>query len=130
MWRDDGLAEKWRHVRDIRRVVTGALEKARADKKIGSSLEARPILFAPDAPGVDWAEVCITSDIEVMRDLPPAGAETVPELQGVGAMFATAAGGKCVRCWRVLPEVGTVPAHPELCERCADAVDHSLAAAK
>jgi isoleucyl-tRNA synthetase len=129
-WRNDALAAKWRRVRDIRRVVTGALEKARADKKIGSSLEARPILFAPDAPDVDWAEVCITSDIEVTREAPPGGAEVLADLPNIGAMFATAAGGKCVRCWRVLPEVGTVAAHPELCARCADAVEHAPAAAK
>jgi isoleucyl-tRNA synthetase len=130
-WRDDALAAKWRRVRDMRRTVTGALEKARADKKIGSSLEARPILFAGDgAPEVDWAEVCITSDIEVRREAPPAGAEILPDLPGVGALFGIATGAKCTRCWKVLPEVGTVPAHPELCVRCADAVDHALAGAK
>ena len=41
-WRDDKLAEKWRKVRDLRRVVTGALEIERAQKRIGSSLEAAP----------------------------------------------------------------------------------------
>ena len=39
----------------------------------------------------------------------PAGAETLPGLPGVGVVFATAAGAKCARCWKVLPEVGTVP---------------------
>jgi isoleucyl-tRNA synthetase len=130
-WRDEDLAAKWRRVRDMRRVVTGALEKARADKKIGSSLEARPILYAgKDAPDVDWAEVCITSGIEVVAESPPAGAEMLPDMAGVGAIFGTAVGSKCVRCWKVLPEVGTMPAHPELCARCADTVDHVPAAAK
>jgi isoleucyl-tRNA synthetase len=130
-WRDDALAEKWRRVRDMRRVVTGALEKARAEKKIGSSLEARPILYAgKNAPDVDWAEVCITSDIEVVAAPPPAGAEMLPDVPGVGAVFGTATGEKCVRCWKVLPEVGTIAAHPELCARCADAVAHVPAAVK
>jgi isoleucyl-tRNA synthetase len=124
-WRDDALAAKWRRVRDIRRVVTGALEKARAEKKIGASLEARPVLYAGEgAPEVDWAEVCIVSDIEVAAGTPPAGAETQPDMPGVGVVFGRADGAKCVRCWRVLPEVGTVQAHPELCGRCADAVEH------
>ena len=130
-WRDEGLAEKWRRVRDIRRVVTGALEKARADKKIGSSLEARPLLYiGGERPDIDWAEICITSDIEVVTEPPPAGAETLFDVRDVGVVFGTALGDKCVRCWRVLPEVGHVDAHPQLCVRCADAVDHSLATAK
>jgi isoleucyl-tRNA synthetase len=61
---------------------------------------------------------------------PPAGAETLSDMPGVGAMFGTAAGVKCVRCWRVLPEVGTIHEHPELCARCADAVGHVPATAK
>jgi len=48
-WRDDKLAEKWRKVRLVRRVVTGALEIARAGKRIGSSLEADPVY---DSEGV------------------------------------------------------------------------------
>ncbi len=37
-----------------------------------------------------------------------------------------APGTKCVRCWRVLPEVGSVPEHPSLCLRCTDAVESGL----
>ena len=33
------------------------------------------------------------------------------------------AGEKCARCWKVLPEVGSVKSHPDLCRRCAEAVD-------
>ena len=47
-WRDAGLAEKWRKVRTVRRVVTGALEVERAGKRIGSSLEADPIVHVSD----------------------------------------------------------------------------------
>ena len=66
-WRDDALAEKWRKVRQVRRVVTGALEIERAQKRIGSSLEALPIVHVADPDlfaavvDVDLAEVCITS---------------------------------------------------------------------
>src|SRR5690348_2487949 len=65
-WRDEALAEKWREVRQVRRVVTGALELARADKRIGSSLEAAPVIHIADPTlraalaGVDMAEVAIT----------------------------------------------------------------------
>ncbi len=65
-WRDDALAEKWRKVRDVRRVVTGALELERAAKRIGSSLEAAPAVYVSDPDlfaalvEVDLAEVSIT----------------------------------------------------------------------
>ncbi len=48
-WRNEGLAEKWRKLRNVRRVVTGALELERAAKRIGSSLEAHPIVHIADA---------------------------------------------------------------------------------
>ena len=46
-WRDDELAAKWHHLRAVRRVVTGALEKERAEKRIGSSLQAAPVIHTP-----------------------------------------------------------------------------------
>src|SRR5262249_43272412 len=65
-WRDDALAERWRRVRNVRRVVTGALEIERAHKRIGSSLEAAPLIFISDADlfaalvDIDLAEVAVT----------------------------------------------------------------------
>src|SRR4029079_9894669 len=47
-WRDAAVSEKWRRVRQVRRVVTGALEIERAKKTIGSSLEAAPRVFIAD----------------------------------------------------------------------------------
>jgi isoleucyl-tRNA synthetase len=38
-------------------------------------------------------------------------------------VFHHAEGDKCARCWMILPEVGSNPAHPDLCNRCSDAVD-------
>ncbi|PMV37042.1 hypothetical protein, partial [Pseudomonas sp. FW305-3-2-15-C-LB1] len=67
-FRDDALAAKWETIRDVRRVVTGALELERKDKTIGSSLEASPVIYVADRDmlatlfDVDLAEVCITSN--------------------------------------------------------------------
>src|SRR6202012_2890146 len=47
-YRDDALAAKWESIRDVRRVVTGALELERAAKRIGSSLEASPMVYVAD----------------------------------------------------------------------------------
>ena len=86
----------------MRRVVTGALEIERAAKKIGSSLEAAPQVFIADTDllaaldGVDLAEVCITSGIEVIAGAPPAGAFTLDDVAGVGVVVE-AGGGQEVR---------------------------------
>ena len=89
-WRDDNLAAKWDRVKEVRSVVTGALEIERANKKIGSSLEAAPEVYVTDPDllsgldGVDMAEVCITSDISLLTEPAPAGAFTLPNEPGVG----------------------------------------------
>jgi len=70
-WHDDALAAKWKKVRRVRRVVTGALEIERREKRIGSSLESAPAVHITDGElmaaleGLDLAEICITSQIEV-----------------------------------------------------------------
>ena len=133
-WRDDALAARWEEVRALRRVLTGALEVARADKRIGSGLQAHPVLHAAAdrlaaLDGVDVAEIAITSDVTLVEGPPPAGAFTLPELPDVGVRIDLAEGEKCERCWRVLPEVGGRPDWPDLCQRCADAVAVQGAAA-
>jgi isoleucyl-tRNA synthetase len=127
-WRDEALAEKWQQVRKVRSVVTGALEIERAGKKIGSSLEAAPKVFIADAglraalAGVDLAEVCITSGLELVAGAPPAGAFTLPDVAGVAVVPERAAGRKCARSWRITQDVGADPAFPELSARDAAAV--------
>ncbi len=125
---DEALAAKWDRIRDLRRVVTGALEVARRDKTIGASLEAAPTLFVADGAdarlfdGLDLAEIAITSDAKVETGPAPAGAFLLDEIVGAGVVFAKAEGAKCARCWMVLDEVGSEADHPELCHRCAGAV--------
>jgi len=128
-WADHALVEKWNRIRALRRVVTGALEIARRDKVIGASLEAAPALYVSDAKDaqlfdtVDLAEISITSAAAVRREDPPADAFTLTDVPGAAAVFLPARGHKCARCWMVLPEVGTVPGHEDLCRRCSAAVD-------
>ena len=127
-WRNAALAAKWNKIREARRVVTGALELERAQKRIGSSLQAKIELFAPAElgmalAGVDLAEICITSAASLVLGTAPEGAFALPDVPGVGVRIGAAPGEKCQRCWKVLPEVGSLPAHPDLCHRCAEAVD-------
>ncbi|MBU6157006.1 MAG: class I tRNA ligase family protein, partial [Alphaproteobacteria bacterium] len=127
-WTDKALAAKWHRLRDLRRVVTGALEIARRDKVIGASLEAAPTLHvagADDATllkGLDLAEIAITSAAHVSAAPAPEGAFRLDDVPGVAVAFARASGSKCARCWKILPDVGKSEAHPHLCLRCEAAV--------
>ena len=123
-WRDDELGERWARLRDLRRVVTGALELERGAKRRGSSLQAAVELFIPavlaqQLRDVDLAELCITSAGTVRPEPAPEGAFTLPDVPDVGVQVSAAPGNRCERCWRVLPEVGQVPSHTDLCHRCA-----------
>ena len=135
-WRDDALAEKWRKVRQMRRVVTGALEIARANKVIGSSLEAVPVVYLADSQsendvaGVDMAEVAITSGIVFSHEAPPAGAFRLDDVKGVAVVVEKAGERglvKCARSWRYTDDVGSDPEFPDISARDA-AVLHELKA--
>jgi isoleucyl-tRNA synthetase len=127
-WRDDALAEKWRKVRTVRRVVTGALEIERAQKRIGSSLEAHPIVHVSNAElyeavvDVDLAEVCITSALTLVKDEGPADAFRLPDVGGVAVVPNLAEGTKCARSWKILTTVGADPEYPEVSPRDAKAL--------
>jgi isoleucyl-tRNA synthetase len=126
-WRDDVLAARWEQVRAVRRVVTGALELARADRRIGAGLQAHPVVHLGDGyrealAGLDLAEIAITSDLTVADGPAPEGAFTLPDVPDVAVAVALAAGDKCERCWRVLPEVASQATAPGLCDRCAAVV--------
>jgi isoleucyl-tRNA synthetase len=127
-WRDEALAEKWRKVRLVRRVVTGALEIARAGKRIGSSLEAGPIVHVsnPDlyeaVVDVDLAEVCITSAATLVNGDGPADAFRLPEVAGVAVVVNLAEGRKCARSWKISHTVGADPQYPDVTPRDAQAL--------
>jgi isoleucyl-tRNA synthetase len=127
-WRKEALAEKWRKVRQIRRVVTGALEIERKDGRIGSSLEAAPKVYIDDKDlraalhGVDLAEIAITSGARRLIGEGPEDAFRLPDVPGVAVVFKRAKGMKCARSWKILPEVGSDPEFPELSPRDAEAV--------
>jgi isoleucyl-tRNA synthetase len=126
-WRNEALAAKWDDVRDVRGFALTELESLRRAGEIGSSLQAKVRLnfVSGDRHSrltlteADWAETIIASQVEVVthRGNPndPPGIRTVD--------VTPAAGDKCDRCWRVLPEVGASHAHPTLCRRCEAVVE-------
>jgi isoleucyl-tRNA synthetase len=133
-WRNIDLASKWADIRRVRRVVTGALELERAAKRIGSSLEAAPVVYVSDdalfaaLDGVDFAEVCITSDIAVRRGEGPPDAFRLEEVKAVAVVPALAEGRKCARSWKISPLVGSDPDYPDVTPRDAQALREREAA--
>ena len=127
-WRDDVLAERWRKLRNVRRVVTGALELERAAKRIGSSLEAAPIVYVADtdlfgvAVGADLAELCITSAATLVEGEGPAAAFRLDDVRGVAVEPRRAEGKKCARSWKISPAVGADPKYPDVTPRDAQAL--------
>jgi isoleucyl-tRNA synthetase len=125
-WKNDAEAARWAKVGTVMSVVTGALEVERREKRIGSALEAAPVVHVADAEllaafeGLDAAEVFRTSAASLVAG--EGGAFTTDEVKGVSVDPTLAEGAKCARSWRILPEVGTDPRYPELSLRDAEAV--------
>ena len=127
-WRNDALAEKWRKLRAVRRVVTGALELERAAKRIGSSLEASPVVYVADADlfaaavDSDLAELCITSAATLVEGEGPPEAFRLDDVHSVAVEPRRAEGKKCARSWKISPSVGTDPQYPDVTPRDAQAL--------
>ncbi|KQW21130.1 isoleucine--tRNA ligase [Afipia sp. Root123D2] len=127
-WRNDALAKKWETIRAVRSVVTGALEIERAAKRIGSSLEASPMVYVSDLEtlgilaDIDLAEVCITSNAMITNDDAPADAFRLSDVPGVAVVVEKAIGTKCARSWKILPTVGEDPEYPDVSPRDAQAL--------
>jgi isoleucyl-tRNA synthetase len=127
-WRNDSEAERWDLVQRVTRVVTGALEVERREKRIGAALEAAPVVHIAQADlltafnGLDAAEVFRTSQATLVAGDGPQDAFRLDGTTGVAVEPRRAEGRKCARSWRVLPEVGADPRYPELSLRDAQAV--------
>lgn len=130
-WLDTDLAEKWALIRNAREAVTQALEHKRQDKIIGSSLEAAPAIhvdqkFKAILDNVDFADICIVSDVEIKVGNIPGAKNVIDTTSGgsgviFGVVFASARGEKCARCWKILPDVGCYE-NEAVCARCDEAV--------
>ena len=122
---DDEFISKWEFIYSLRIDAKKALELKRADKVIGSSLEADLVITAGDsfdklnAVKDILPAVFIVSRVEIARD---GDAEFTGETTGLGFTVKRASGEKCERCWAYSDTVGHSHEHPTLCERCAATV--------
>ena len=126
-WQNDAVAERMQTVTTVRRVVLGALEQARTDGMIKSSLEAHPTITVSDAilsvlGDMDMADICITSQATVVSGDGAHDAFTLDDVAGVAVTVALAQGQKCERSWKISPDVGSDSEYPQLTPRDADAV--------
>jgi isoleucyl-tRNA synthetase len=127
-FRDEALAAKWEIIRNVRRVVTGALEVERAAKNIGSSLESSPLVYVSDKAifntlfDIDLAEVCITSNAMATNEDAPVTAFRLHEVPGVAVVVEKAVGTKCARSWKILQDVGEDAEYPDVSPRDAQAL--------
>ena len=121
-------AHKARKVRQARRVITGALEIARADKRIGSALEAAPVVYVSDPAlfeallDVDLAEISITSAATLVEGEGPPSAFRLEDVNGVAVEVGLAEGRKCARSRKILTSVGSDPDYSDVSPRDAQAL--------
>ena len=127
-WLAVDLAGRWEKIFSVRRVVTGALEVERREKRIGSSLEAAPEVYFTDealmklVAAEDVADLFITSDAKLIHGDAPGGAFTLDDVEGVGVVSAKATGIKCARSWKYFDPATADPEFPDITPRDADAV--------
>lgn len=128
-WRDDALAARWEKIFKVRRVVTGALEVERREKRIGASLEAAPEVIISDAAlieafaGEDAADVFITSGARLVHGAAgPAGAFALDESPGIWVVPKLAPGVKCRRSWKYFDPATALAGFPDISPRDALAV--------
>ena len=120
---EDELLSIWQRLFEIRDDVLQSLEKARIDKQIGSSLEARvEISAAGDVYDLlvhhadDLRYLFIVSDVNVVKS-------DKDDAAGVAVSVLRAEGKKCERCWNYSTLVGESGKYPNVCERCVIALE-------
>ncbi|MGQ4646547.1 isoleucine--tRNA ligase [Lyngbya aestuarii] len=140
-WQNPALAASWASLRNIRTEVNKVLEQARAEKMIGSSLEAKVLLYVSDKELRQYLEqfnpqdslssnrvdelryLLLASQVEILDSaeaIQQAEYSTKSDKLSVGVVKAE--GEKCDRCWNYSTHVGESAEHPTLCERCIPAL--------
>ena len=130
-FRNKELMEEYEKKLELRDAVLKVLETARADKKIGQSLEATVWLKAQDAETENWLQdilpdlkgLFIVSEVK-LGEFPGEIVTEFPELK-VSVGFSEAEGKKCERCWNYSTTVGSDTEYPDVCERCSTVLKES-----
>ena len=113
------LNDKWIAIKNIRKVITGALEKKRAEKVIGSSLEAHIKVFVTDElkrdiVDVNLDEISITSSFEILPFDDKTIAYAIEDIKDVRVAVEKVEANKCQRCWKYVKNI----TEKNICNRC------------
>jgi len=129
-YKDVELEKRWERLLHIRTVVQAGLEMQRREKLIGAPLEAKVRLSAsPETYKFlkryeqDLPALFIVSQVELreVAEVPTEG-HLLSDTSGFAVDVLKADGTKCARCWRYQTSVGVNAGHPELCDRCVEAI--------
>jgi isoleucyl-tRNA synthetase len=127
---DSDLASRWERLLAVREEVARALEMARKERQIGSSLEAEVKLYArgglmeflrsylQDLPMVFIVSGVTLAELSENR----SGILWSQTVEDLGVEVVKATGQKCERCWNYRPSVGQDARYPTLCDRCVKVV--------
>jgi isoleucyl-tRNA synthetase len=124
------LRGDWDRLFAVREEVARALEPLRQAKVIGSSLEAEVDLWAETedlktllhSRTDDLRYYFLTARVTLNPGQPPADALKAEKVEGLRVKAVRTSGAKCARCWNYYPSLGTDPAVPDICGRCAPVV--------
>ena len=129
---DNDLDERFAKLMRVREEAAREIEKMRADKQIGSSLEVAVGLYTEDDAlkgflvsfePMTLATYFLTAEV-LIADEKPEGAAEGTDLKGLFVAVWKSESSKCVRCWNFRPSVGENADHPGLCARCAEVVSN------
>jgi isoleucyl-tRNA synthetase len=122
---DERRKANWDRLVAVRTEVLGALERARNEKRIAGSLEAKVRLAASDglyglleSYGNWLPAVFLVSQVELAK-APGGNGYSATALDGLQIQVGHAEGAKCERCWNYSTAVGSFSKFPTVCERCA-----------
>ena len=140
-WKNAGFVEKWSQLRYLRTEVNKVMEQARNAKMIGSSLEAKVLVFVKDPAwkaqlgSLNLAESLAGNRVDELRylflssqvsllDSPETiqSVEFKSESETLTVGIIKADGHKCDRCWNYSDTVGTLKDDPTICDRCESAL--------
>ena len=140
-WKQPNMTESWDTIRNLRDEVNKVMESARKDKAIGSSLDAKVLLYLADTElkdklaslnstdsvnpkSVDELRYFfLASQVELVDNLDVIDkAEYNSKSDSVSIAIVKADGEKCDRCWNYSPTVGSFTDDPTICDRCESAL--------
>ena len=122
-FKNNDIANKWNIIKNIRKVITGAIEKKRAEKLIGSSLEANIIIYVKEdlkkkIEEINFDEIAITSSFQLLDYKNKKDYFALEEIDDVAVTVEKTDGQKCERCWKYT----VILQDKQICQRCDEAI--------